>query len=111
MLLREHLLENAVTVLEVLREFALLPCMLGDLSVFKVFLWWFDGPAAALPSSDDLGLLGVREGRGRLASAGSDRGGGGGCCVCFPLHSLFLKQQMDRLCEYVPSSHATLAET
>lgn len=59
MLLGKHLLENAVTVLEVLRQFALLPRMLGDLSVLKVFLWWFDGPAAALPPCDDFGLFGV----------------------------------------------------
>lgn len=108
MFLREHLLEDAVTVLEVLREFALLPRVLRDLPILEVFLWWFDGSAAALAPRDHFRLLRVGQRRGRLAPAGSDGGRGGGGRVCFSLHSLFLKgERADRGCECLSSQQPT----
>lgn len=59
MLLGQHLLKDAVTVFQVFRELAFLACMLGDLSIFQVFLWWFDGPASTFPPSHYFCLLGV----------------------------------------------------
>lgn len=80
--LGEHLLQDAVTEAELIRELTILALMV----IRQVFPGGFDGPTAAPPGEQLTGRRAINDG-GRLAAGDRSRGcrrGG----VCFSLHTL-----------------------